>query len=87
MTAKDLKILTEIFPKATFEAHEGLWIYDKSGAFIGAYINEGFSLSMSYKHVDKVKERLQEFGYRCWWHEIFEQAEHDRLMDEVKSYS
>lgn len=86
MTSEELNKISEIFPQANFEAIDGIWIFDKSNKFIGAYLNEGFSLSMKYKHADKVKERLEEYGYKCWWHEILQESQHDKLMDELDQY-
>ena len=83
MKAIELKRIAEIFPESTFEANDGLWIFDKKGDFICAYLNEGFSLNLEYKYIDKVKERLEENGFTAWWHQIMEEAEMQEAMDRL----
>jgi len=42
MRAKDLQLIAEMFPKSTFEAHDGLYIYDKNGRCYVCILTTGF---------------------------------------------
>ena len=79
MTAKELQTVIDIFPDSTFEAISGLYIYDNNGQMICAYLNEGFSLNMDYKHVEAVRQRLEAKGYSCWYHQLMQDAELQEL--------
>lgn len=84
MKSSELQKVLDIFPDCTFEGHEGLWIYDKKGQMICAYLNNGFSLNLEYEHINKVKERLEANGFEAWWHQIMEEAEFQEIMDNAK---
>lgn len=83
MTAEELNHIANIFPSAKFEAIDGIWIYDKANNFIGAYLNRGFSLNMDYKHVEKIQERIAEFGYSQWDHEIYQETENAKIIESI----
>lgn len=83
MTAKHLKLIAEIFPNATFETLDGLYVYDKKGPLVCVYINEGFSLVMEYPGIEKVKKRLEEYGFDAWWKEIMDEAEFEKLTEAI----
>lgn len=80
MTAKELIMLAEIFPTATFESSDGIAIFDKNGTFIANYFNGGFFMDKSYKHYEQVKNRLIEHGHEPACNSIREAIKLEQLL-------
>ena len=84
MKPKELKLIAQIFPKSTFEAHDGLYIYDQKGRLLCVYLHNGFSVSMDHPLSDEIKNRLENHGYSAWWKEIMDQATFEKIMDSIE---